>query len=332
MGAAMTEHEWLHGNCLRDMLDFVEERATPRELRLFACACCRRIWHLFSKDRGRRAVQVAEGFANGEASGRELAAAHRAAAPQAVPFMAGDPAAFAASSPDARYAAHSSAYDACQAPGDPAARTAERQAQLALARCVFGNPFCPAPAVEPRWLAWDGGRVTQIAHHITDGRHFEDMPILADALEDAGCADEGLLAHCRSAEHALGCWVLDLLLTASPREDELVPEAALDYQEILRRGGANYGDEGFALFKCPRCGRVYLFEDEVETAYLDPADLSRRADLVNASFTCPGCGHAFPDTAWVGPNAGDEFKVTWRLLQASGWSWVARRPFRRRGR
>jgi hypothetical protein len=230
----MTENEWMHGNCLRDMLDFVEERATPRELRLFACACCRRIWHLLSKDRGWPAVQVAERFADGQASARELAAAHRAAAPWVAPFMAGDLAAFAASSPDARYAAHSTAYDACQSPGDSGARAAEREAQLALARCIFGNPFRPAPAVERSWLAWDGGRVVRVARYIAETCRFEEMPVLADALEDAGCADAGLLAHCRSAEHARGCWVLDLL-AASPREDEFVPEEALDYQEILRR-------------------------------------------------------------------------------------------------
>ncbi len=328
----MTENDWLHGGCLRDLLDSVEGRATPRQLRLFACACCRRIWHLLSKDRGRPAVQVAERFAEGQASARELAAANRVVTPRPLPRRPGDLAAYAASVPDPRYAAHSTAYDACQAPGDPAERAAERAAQLALARCIFGNPFRPAPPVERAWLAWDGGRVARIARQIADAGRFEDMPILADALEDAGCADEGLLAHCRSAGHARGCWVLDLLLVAEGPRDEFVPEQALDTQEVRRRGGANLGDEDFALFKCPRCNRVYLLEHEVDTVYLDPADLSRRADVVNASFACVGCGQKFPDAAWAGPNAADEYKVTWGLLQASGWSWVARRPFRRRGR
>jgi hypothetical protein len=328
----MTENDWLHGGCLRDMLDYVEERATPRQLRLFACACCRRIWHLLSKDRGQRAVEVAERFADGQASARELAAANRAVTPRPLPHRSGDPAAYAASIADARYAANSTAYDACQAPGDPAERDAERAAQLTLARCIFGNPFRPAPAVERSWLAWDGGRVARIASQIADTGRFEDMPILADALEDAGCTDAGLLAHCRTAGHARGCWVLDLLLADEGPQDEFVPEEALDREKILRRGGANLGDEDFELFKCPRCGRVYLLENEVDTVYLDPADLSRRADVVNASFTCVGCGQAFPGAAWVGPNAGDEYKVTWGLLQASGWSWVARRPSRRRGR
>ena len=46
-----------------------------------------------------------------------------------------------------------------------------------------------------------------------DGRRFEDLPILADALEEAGCANQDLLAHCRhSGEHVRGCWAVDLLL------------------------------------------------------------------------------------------------------------------------
>jgi len=59
----------------------------------------------------------------------------------------------------------------------------------------------------------------------------------------------------------------------------LVPETAIDYEEIFARGGRNLGDEDFALFKCPSCGQIYLLEYEVDTAFLDADDLSRRAML-----------------------------------------------------
>jgi hypothetical protein len=98
---------------------------------------------------------------------------------------------------------------AAQASLDPAG---ERRHQADLLRDLIGNPFRPAP-VELAWLEHDGGKVAQIARTIHDGRRFADLPILAEALEEAGCTDEALLTHCRSGgEHALGCWVLDTLL------------------------------------------------------------------------------------------------------------------------
>jgi hypothetical protein len=77
-----------------------------------------------------------------------------------------------------------------------------------------------------------------------------------------------------------------------PFVPDAVPEEALDYAEILRRGGANCGDEDFALCKCPRCARVYLLECEVDTLFPDPGDLTQRVPLssVEAPFRCEGCG------------------------------------------
>ncbi|MFO0952958.1 MAG: hypothetical protein U0835_17760 [Isosphaeraceae bacterium] len=108
---------------------------------------------------------------------------------------------------------------------------------------------------------------------------------------------------------------------------ELVPEAAVDYDEVFRRGGRNLGDEDFALFKCPSCGRIYLLEYEVDTVYLDPNDLSRRVPVYNASFACVACGREVPDDApWAGPKASPRFGVTWAEFEASEWAWAARRP------
>ena len=65
-------------------------------------------------------------------------------------------------------------------------------------------------------LAWGGGTVAAIARTIYDQRRFGDMPVLADALEDAGCQDDAILDHCRQAsDHARGCWVVDLILGKS---------------------------------------------------------------------------------------------------------------------
>jgi hypothetical protein len=78
-----------------------------------------------------------------------------------------------------------------------------------LARCVFGNPFRPV-AFDLRWRTAD---VLGLARGIYDERAFDRLPLLADALMDAGCADEQVLGHCRSdGPHVRGCWVVDLVL------------------------------------------------------------------------------------------------------------------------
>jgi hypothetical protein len=88
----------------------------------------------------------------------------------------------------------------------------ERAAQAALLRCILGNPFQSLPVVDPVVRAWNDGTVGRLAEAIHDERAFERLGVLADALEEAGCSDASILAHCRQAgEHARGCWVVDLL-------------------------------------------------------------------------------------------------------------------------
>jgi hypothetical protein len=101
-----------------------------------------------------------------------------------------------------------------------------------------------------------------------------------------------------------------------------VTDEALDYEKIIQRGGANYGDEDFALFKCPHCDRIYLMDYEVDTVYLDPLDLRRRVDVFNTGFICERCGLEIPSGPWVGPRALDKFRVTWGLLADSEWDWI----------
>jgi hypothetical protein len=71
-------------------------------------------------------------------------------------------------------------------------------------------------SLEPDWLTWNDGTVYKIALGIYEDDAFERMPILADALEDAGCDNADILAHCRGdGPHVRGCWVVDLLLGKS---------------------------------------------------------------------------------------------------------------------
>ena len=88
-------------------------------------------------------------------------------------------------------------------------RDAERFAQANLLRDIFGNPFRPV-AFDPAWLT---ETVVGLATAISDDRAFERMPILADALQEAGCENSDILTHCREpGVHVRGCWVVDLVL------------------------------------------------------------------------------------------------------------------------
>jgi hypothetical protein len=70
--------------------------------------------------------------------------------------------------------------------------------------------------VKSSWLIWKGGTVLRLAQSIIDDGAFDRLPILADALEDAGCDTADILAHCRGGgEHVRCCWVVDLLLGKS---------------------------------------------------------------------------------------------------------------------
>jgi hypothetical protein len=81
--------------------------------------------------------------------------------------------------------------------------------QLAAVHEVFGNPFRPV-AVEPAWRTAD---VMLLARGIYAEKAFDRMPILADALQDAGCDNATVLDHCRGeGPHVRGCWVVDLVL------------------------------------------------------------------------------------------------------------------------
>lgn len=80
--------------------------------------------------------------------------------------------------------------------------------QVALLRELFGNPFQPI-SIEPSWLT---PTVLTLAHLIRTERTFELMPVLGDALQDAGCGIAEVLEHCYGpSPHVVGCWLVDLL-------------------------------------------------------------------------------------------------------------------------
>jgi hypothetical protein len=236
----MTEAEWLACQKPQKLLAFLGSKAGSRKGRLFACACCRRVWHLLVDRRSRSAVEVNERFADGRANQRALARAQREAwdafnNPRkdcedvakielhdsavrgalwgVMAALRQDPTPMSQSSEglipsEAWVAACARGVGNWQWRGNPK----ERRAQSALLRDIFGNPFRPA-RIESSWLRWNDGTVPKIAQGIYDERVFDRMPILADALMDAGCDDESILSHCREpGPHVRGCWVVDLIL------------------------------------------------------------------------------------------------------------------------
>ena len=91
------------------------------------------------------------------------------------------------------------------------ARLKHGQEVSQFVRDIFGNPF-HAVGIDVAWLTWHDGTVPKIAQAIYDSRAFGYLPILADALEEAGCEDAGILNHCREPGlHVEGCWVVDLV-------------------------------------------------------------------------------------------------------------------------
>lgn len=89
---------------------------------------------------------------------------------------------------------------------------AERKVQCDAIRDIFGQLHWNAK-IRPNWLAWNEGICPKIAKAICEQGNFEDLPILADALEEAGCNNPAILNHCRQpGDHVRGCWVIDLIL------------------------------------------------------------------------------------------------------------------------
>jgi len=238
----MTEQEWNACTDPQAMLEFLRGKASDRHLRLFAVACCRRIWHLLADTLGCRAVEIAEQCAEGLLTvhesfvmGRELDLAwnnvliNSAMQKTGCSREACDSALFAANLVtgwlDPAQAGNvatavvwaniwQTVPDVDNLDEDAIAllpsQSPERRVQAAILREVVGPlPFRPVTMNPP----WRTPTVTNLAESIYQERAFDRLPILADALEDAGCSNADILNHCRQGgEHVRGCWVVDLLL------------------------------------------------------------------------------------------------------------------------
>jgi hypothetical protein len=226
----MTESEWLVCSNPKLMLEFLQGKASARKLRLIACACCRRIWHLYEDVWSPLAVEVAERHADGLVTEEQMILAHRA-----IFEMARNPARWKTGS-SAVLAANAAKCASSVRTWSEAARIAvmaarkgattrppssvERKEQSRLVLCIFGNRFRPSSPLPPAVLTWNDGTVGRIAEAIYEDRQLPEgtldtarLAILADALLDAGCEDNALIQHCReTGPHVRGCWAVDLIL------------------------------------------------------------------------------------------------------------------------
>jgi hypothetical protein len=233
----MTEAEWLTCADPAPMLEFLQggmivlvdelplqaereairtfiQDAVPRKLRHFACWCSRRIWDELWDERSRKGIEVAERYADGLATAEQLGNANSAAleARNAIRgHLIRRIAAHVAYATSGNQIAEASSESAnvvawIEELPLPEARTEQNH----ILRCIFGNPFRPV-AFDPAWRTSD---VLALAQGIYAERAFDRMPILADALQDAGCNNDDILSHCRDTgtPHARGCWVVDLIL------------------------------------------------------------------------------------------------------------------------
>ena len=221
----MTPGQWRRCADPVPMFAILRGLATGRKLRLFAVACCRRVAHVFPDDRIRRALDAAERLADGAIARHEWAEAEsrvKAVRVEVDPVTDGrrwDAVTAAviavshASSPEHELLlaanAAGAARNAARSDIDSVAE-AEAAAQARLVREVFGDPVRPVQ-FSP---AWRTSTVVALAGQMYASGEFSATPILADALQDAGCNDSAVLSHCReaSATHCRGCWVVDLVL------------------------------------------------------------------------------------------------------------------------
>jgi hypothetical protein len=221
VGATMTEAEWLACEEFEPMLTFLRDKASPRKWRLFACAWSRSWCHLLVNQSSHHALFVSEQYADGGTTKEQLKQARRSASGTARgdvrrwgPEKWAARAAVSAASLDIATYLPNIAYTLNQiVPLQGQSGPGNRPGPLL--RCVF-NPF-RAVKLNSTWLT---SAVTGLAAAAYEERALPSgeldttrLAVLADALEDAGCADEAILSHLRgSGPHVRGCWALDLVL------------------------------------------------------------------------------------------------------------------------
>jgi hypothetical protein len=214
----VTEAEWNSCTNPQAMLEFLRNcgKASERKLLLFACACCREVFHLLGVRQYRKVVLVAERYADCQATQKALEKARRDAF-HASPKKS-SPAMSAALQATVFLSAPNAGRVAACVEEALAREQSEVEDQLehtplhALLRDIFGNPFRPT-ALAPAVLTWKDGTVVRLAQDVSEQLAFDHLPVLADALEEAGCTDAELLRHLRGpGPHVRGCFALDAVL------------------------------------------------------------------------------------------------------------------------
>jgi hypothetical protein len=214
----MTEEEWLSDETSGRLLEHTKRiagltpKARGRKYRLAGVEIVRELLRRGGDDRIVPVVEAAEKLYEEQAALRDVVAAARGAGVWPSPWgsLADHLAADDAFSGLRGVAG--ATQDALSRVGPPARVDVPEfvAVQCRVIREVFGNPFRPA-AFSPSWRT---DTAVALARQMYEGRDFSLMPILADALQDAGCDDEEMLRHCRDASqvHVRGCWVVDLVL------------------------------------------------------------------------------------------------------------------------
>jgi hypothetical protein len=223
------DQEWQECREPERLLAALQPPPEERKLHLWVAACCRRIEPALTEPRARRMVEVAERFAEGLADDEELRQARLGvarsieeqpsafcpeafAALQVARFLLGEEGPAACVDAVALVAARPAHPSAIALPPHAAARARESATQCDLLRDVIGNPFQAAPVLDALWLAWSDACIVKLARVLREEKRWSDLPILADALEEAGCRDGVLLRHLRGpGPHIRGCWAVDLL-------------------------------------------------------------------------------------------------------------------------
>jgi hypothetical protein len=229
----MTEAEWLDPEVsFRDLLRSGDGAMGERKTRLFVCACLRQAW-LLLEEPCRQAVEVAERSADERATEEEVHHAWRKSW-EITLLGVGSPANGVAllalaswprltaedvvvgcnrivnavlGEAEYRWATGQLGYEEYQG-----LEGRLRAAQEALFRDIAGNPF-RSHRLDPAWLTANDALVPRLAGEIYDERRWAELPVLGDALEDAGCDRGDLIDHCHGpGPHTRGCWVLDRLL------------------------------------------------------------------------------------------------------------------------
>ncbi len=227
----MTEAQWL-AETQPIHLIYYKACRSERKRRLLVCACLRRVLPLVPGNSFHALIDLAERYADGLATADDLKVARKNG--RQARAQAGDVSESADAAAQSVLAALEKApmsflmalEAACHAQAARDRRrwnTADRKetlAQCALVHDIFGNPFRPSPPLSPAILSWNDGTVRRIGEGVYKGRLLPEgaldtarLAILADALLDASCNNEELLAHLRSeGPHVRGCWAVDLIL------------------------------------------------------------------------------------------------------------------------